>query len=421
MAEPITTPREDQQGARSADHIGGGPHASFPGADPVDSAPAQQTLEQFPEQKPRPVSRDSAPIELPGVERLLMSALPVTSGEQVLRDVLSSWGDVCGMSDGWLAWPDGLARQGQVLAWSSSGTIHQETIPGCFDLSTIAAEIERRHPQTHECWIRLSQEDEPIAIISAPNESDLQAVPDAWIATMSALIATGLHWEQRLTEMKIEALAEYAAGAGHEINNPLGTITGRVAQLLPDETDPERRRMLELIGAQAYRVRDMIGDSMVFARPPEPHLERLNLTEELERVFDRFAARFRERHISLWGNREPNVAVSADQTQLSIVISELLRNVLAAVPDGGRVEIDCLVHMRNGQTGASLRVADDGPGLTEHEQAHCFDPFFSGRDSGRGLGFGLSKCWRIISQHGGNIDIQRSPLDLTEVYVWMPA
>ena len=67
---------------------------------------------------------------------------------------------------------------------------------------------------------------------------------------------------------KLEALAEFAAGAGHEINNPVATIVGRAELLLKGETNPERRQALLTIGAQALRIRDMIGDLMVFARPP---------------------------------------------------------------------------------------------------------------------------------------------------------
>ena len=82
-----------------------------------------------------------------------------------------------------------------------------------------------------------------------------------------------------LEAAKAEALAEFAAGAGHEINNPLATIAGRVQILLRDETDANRRQDLATIGAQALRVRDMIGDLMLFGRPPAPRPERLLLND----------------------------------------------------------------------------------------------------------------------------------------------
>ena len=82
-----------------------------------------------------------------------------------------------------------------------------------------------------------------------------------------------------LLRAKLEALAEFAAGAGHEINNPVATIAGRAELLLRNETQPERRQALLTIGAQALRIRDMIGDLMLFARPPKPEPQLLNLAQ----------------------------------------------------------------------------------------------------------------------------------------------
>src|ERR1700730_10577250 len=80
-----------------------------------------------------------------------------------------------------------------------------------------------------------------------------------------------------LAELKLRALAEFAAGAAPDIKNPVATIVGYAQQLLAGETDPDRRHALSTIGAQAYRIRDMIGDVMLFARPPLPRLQNLDL------------------------------------------------------------------------------------------------------------------------------------------------
>ena len=77
-------------------------------------------------------------------------------------------------------------------------------------------------------------------------------------------------FDRAVESEKLEALVEFAAGAGHEINNPLTVISGRAQLLLRDETDPERRHALALIVAQAMRIHEMIADLMLFARPPRP-------------------------------------------------------------------------------------------------------------------------------------------------------
>src|SRR5271156_3554646 len=83
---------------------------------------------------------------------------------------------------------------------------------------------------------------------------------------------------------KLASLAEFAAGAGHEINNPLAVIAGRAQLLARDEADPERRRELVLIRTQALRVHEMIADLMLFARPPEPRFECCDVSRLLDEL-----------------------------------------------------------------------------------------------------------------------------------------
>jgi hypothetical protein len=68
-----------------------------------------------------------------------------------------------------------------------------------------------------------------------------------------------------------------------------------------------------------------------------------------------------------------------------------------------------------------LAVVDNGPGLTDLEREHLFDPFFSGRQAGRGLGFGLPKAWRIITLHGGRIEFEASAMGGAKFIVHWPA
>lgn len=234
---------------------------------------------------------------------------------------------------------------------------------------------------------------------------------------------------------KAEALAEFAAGAGHEINNPLATISGRVQILLRDETDANRRSDLATIGAQALRVRDMIGDLMLYGRPPAPRPERLLLNDLAKSVIDRFeeTAGSQSCRIRLAAARP--VFVTADPTQLRIVLSELVRNSLEAAAatcgvirrdsagaDESRGEIVVrLERTTSAENGAAiLAVTDNGPGLTEKDRAHLFDPFYSGRNAGRGLGFGLCKCRRIVSGRGGTIEVDSVPHVATTFRVVWP-
>ncbi len=215
---------------------------------------------------------------------------------------------------------------------------------------------------------------------------------------------------RELEDAKLAALAEFAAGAGHEINNPLATIVGRAQALLKQESDPGRRQSLATIAAQAFRVRDMIGDLMVFARPPAPARERLLVNDAVSAVVARFQEAARERAAGLTFQAEPAVFASIDPTQLAVVVSELVRNALDAVATSGEIRVSVASVSIEGQAYAVTSVADNGSGLSETDRAHLFDPFYSGRAAGRGLGFGLCKCWRIVNGHGGWIDVATTGL-----------
>ena len=207
-------------------------------------------------------------------------------------------------------------------------------------------------------------------------------------------------------DLKLRALAEFAAGAGHEINNPVATIVGYAQQLLAGETDPDRRQALATIGAQAYRIRDMIGDAMLFARPPVPRPQNVDLAFVVRELAAKVADEARAAAVRIEVEAGAETPIFADPVQLRIVISSLLRNSLEALGQGGNVRMIAReFNVAPGLKTALFSIADDGPGLSEVEREHLFDPFFSGRQAGRGLGFGLSKVWRIVTLHDGQIDV----------------
>ncbi|MBI1345384.1 hypothetical protein GC163_03765 [bacterium] len=218
---------------------------------------------------------------------------------------------------------------------------------------------------------------------------------------------------------KLEALAEFAAGAGHEINNPLATIIGRAQQLLRDESDPQRRYSLSIIAAQAYRVRDMIGDVMTFARPPQPVVQHVDLSAWISEVLQQAATSASALNCEIHSEITPDITADIDPAQLAIVLHELIRNACQALqPDGGGIQVAA---ESDDETDAiTLTVSDEGRGFSDIEREHAFDPFFSGRQAGRGLGFGLCKAWQIVRMHRGMIAISSAPGGPTHITVTLP-
>lgn len=223
---------------------------------------------------------------------------------------------------------------------------------------------------------------------------------------LARLARLELDFQRVLEAEKLEAMAEFAAGAGHEINNPLTVISGRAQLLLRDETNPERQRALALISAQAMRVYEMIADMMLFARPPRPELEAVELTKLVDELVAELTPHCaRQETAIVRTDRSDPVVVQADPVQLSVALRAICQNSLEALGSGGRIE---LAVGRN-ETAATIGIRDDGPGIKPEERRHIFDPFYSARQAGRGLGLGLSKAWRIVGNHGGRIDVESQP------------
>jgi len=202
----------------------------------------------------------------------------------------------------------------------------------------------------------------------------------------------------------LEAMAEFAAGAGHEINNPLGSILGQTAMLLRDESRVERRQALETIGGQGWRIRDMIGNTMLFARPPEPRPATIPLRETTEEITSvlRDDAQYANTEFDLQISPQ-DISVDADATQLSSLLSYLLRNSAEELRNSGIPGVVTLkIHQGTDRRAVSFSVSDTSRRrITPQERNHLFDPFFSGRSAGRGLGFGLSLAWQIVRRHQG--------------------
>lgn len=215
-------------------------------------------------------------------------------------------------------------------------------------------------------------------------------------------------FERAVVEARLDAMKQLAYGAGHEINNPLANIATRAQALLPGESDPGRRRRLAGIIDQAFRARDMIGGLMLFARPPRPAPSRVDVLEVVEAARASVGSLAAQRGIALLVVPPACPIVGNwDRSQIEESVRSVLTNAVEAGRAGGtvRIEIDG-TSMPDGAPGCVVRIADDGPGMDRQTLATAFDPFFSGREAGRGLGLGLPKVWRLIEINGGRTSIE---------------
>lgn len=211
-------------------------------------------------------------------------------------------------------------------------------------------------------------------------------------------------FEQKLQDAKLLAMKQLAYGASHEINNPLANISTRAHTMLAGETDPDRRFQLAVMHEQAMRAHDMISDMMLFAHPPALRPESIDVRDMMRKLVRELESNLLPLircGAQVTVTVGPKITLAKlDPTQCRVALSCLIQNAAEAIRhDDG--QIDLRVDIRDGDL--CFELTDNGVGIEESVQEHLFDPFYSGREAGRGLGFGLPKSWRIAKLHGGSL------------------
>lgn len=207
--------------------------------------------------------------------------------------------------------------------------------------------------------------------------------------------------DARLQTLKLNALAEFAAGASHEINNPLAVISGQAQYLLPQEQDQARQRSLQKIIQQTQRVHNIITDLMQYARPTRPQRQNVDAGDLVREVAASLADLAGQRQVQIVCPELPTpVLLHVDPRQARTALAALFRNAIEAAPADGwagiRVDTPNAEHVE-------FVVEDNGPGPTPAQREHLFDPFYSGRQAGRGRGLGLPIAWQMAQVNSGHI------------------
>ena len=203
-----------------------------------------------------------------------------------------------------------------------------------------------------------------------------------------------------------DRLAEFAAGAGHELNNPLAVIQGRAQLLIARTGDPEAVRSLRAIVGQAQRAHQVIRDLMFYARPPAPRPRACRPLDVAEGAIADFRVEAESVGVRLADRVEGQVGlVETEPETIRQVLEVLLRNALQVTPSGGAIEVIA----RASADRVDWSIQDGGPGLRPGEAERMFDPFYCGRQAGRGLGLGLPRARAALARLGGQLTWSLGP------------
>lgn len=223
--------------------------------------------------------------------------------------------------------------------------------------------------------------------------------------------------EQLSRAQHLSSLGELVAGISHEIRNPLGIIKNS-SELLEKKMagfDPSNG-IPSIITEEADRLNNIITDFLNFAKPRSPNLVVCNIVNVLEKNIAFLSSQIKEEGYIIkkhFSNDIPEIA--ADSDMLYQAFLNIILNAMQAMPDGGNI----FVEISSGADTVTINFEDEGQGIPEDLLDKIWDPFFTTKDKGTGLGLGIVK--NIIESHGGKVQLVNRTDHGARVTVEIPA
>jgi signal transduction histidine kinase/HD-like signal output (HDOD) protein len=223
-----------------------------------------------------------------------------------------------------------------------------------------------------------------------------------------------------LRSRTLATVGELAAGAAHEMNNPLAVISGRAQLLSAQLSDVKLKQAAITIADQGHRLSQIITDLMEFAKPIPPQPVPTDLAELIDRAL--YDAKQlidpAQRRIEITMGELPHLLVDPQQVQAAFV--QVLHNALQATDErNGQIAIHAAYDAFSSRV--VVTVTDNGRGMDEETLRRAFDPFFSSLPAGRRRGLGLAKALRWVEGSGGSIRLESRPQQGTRAMVLLPA
>ena len=211
---------------------------------------------------------------------------------------------------------------------------------------------------------------------------------------------------------RLATLGELAAGIAHEIRNPLASIKS-AAQVLEESFQPDdfRTQLVSRIIKAIDRSNELLTRFFDFTKPRKPVQEFHNIEMLIDGIYLLLAPRFKKKRIKFIKNYQPQLPqVFVDAGQIEQVFMNLFLNAIDAMPKGGDLKVEAaLVVQEDGERVPSVcvKISDTGVGISPENIEKIFNPFFTTKSSGIGLGLSISN--RLMLENGGKIEVQSKP------------
>lgn len=249
-------------------------------------------------------------------------------------------------------------------------------------------------------------------------EANHSARPTGVVITFQDLTEVRALEETARRQDRLAAVGRMAAGIAHEIRNPLASISGSV-QVLRSEAkgDPAQTELMDIILRESERLNRIITDYLAYARPRSVSPVELDVRATLRETIalTRYSPELTAQHEIEERLPDESVLVVAEADRLKQIFSNLVRNALQAMPDGGRLIIEA-VSLASGR--ARLSFTDTGCGMSAKQVERLFEPFSSTKPTGTGLG--LSIVYQIVRDHNGTINVHSREGAGTTITIELP-
>jgi PAS domain S-box-containing protein len=210
--------------------------------------------------------------------------------------------------------------------------------------------------------------------------------------------------KQLLYSEKLAAMGRLTSQIAHELNNPLYGIMNTM-ELLKTEISlkSKRRKILDMALSETIRLSDLLQKMLSLSKPDQIERKPVDINEVLDEILLLHKKQLRERNILVSSTLSPRLGkVYASKDQLRQVFLNMISNSRDAMPGGGIFS----VKTKSGKGNAYIEISDTGTGVKEERLGKIFDAFYTTKDSVKGVGLGLSVCYGLIREHGGEIKVE---------------
>ena len=259
-----------------------------------------------------------------------------------------------------------------------------------------------KHGVTHKEILYNEKENKLFCILDAPNkESVLKHHQDVGIEC-DFIIETTVHHAESFSRLeKLSSIGELSARIAHDLRNPLGIIKNAVELIeisSKDKDDESLKKKVKMIKNASERMSRQINDVLDFVRTRSLQLEKKSLLKILESSLKSNVPD------SITITKPQNdVEIQCDGKQIEVVFNNIIANAVESIENSGEIKI----RINDNQSNVKIEIEDSGQGINQENLEKIFDPLFTTKPSGTGLG--LVSCKNIVEQHGGSISVNTNP------------